>query len=42
MVMVDDQKLREQRLAVLVMVKGLFDSIADFSKLQATGGASAA
>ncbi len=34
MVMVEDPKLRDQRLAVLVMVKGMFDAIADFSKLQ--------
>ncbi len=34
MVMVDDQALREQRLAVLNNVKELFDSVADFSKLQ--------
>lgn len=37
MVMVDDPKVRGERLSVLVMVKDLFDSVADFSKLQATG-----
>ncbi len=33
-VMVDDEKLRSQRLSLLQSVKELFDSLADFSKLQ--------
>ncbi|MCG3205460.1 MAG: Glycine--tRNA ligase beta subunit [Elusimicrobia bacterium] len=37
MVMVDDPKLRLDRLGVLLLVKNLFDSVADFSKLQASG-----
>jgi glycyl-tRNA synthetase beta chain len=34
MVMVDDAALRSQRLRLLMQVKDLFDSLADFSKLQ--------
>lgn len=34
MVMVDDPRVRDQRLALLGLVKDLFDSLADFSKLQ--------
>lgn len=35
MVMVDDEKVRSQRLQLLRLVKDLFDPVADFSKLQA-------
>ncbi len=35
MVMVDDEKLRSLRLQLLMRVRDLFDSLADFSKLQA-------
>jgi glycyl-tRNA synthetase beta chain len=34
MVMDPDEKLRSQRLRILMQVKGLFDGLADFSKLQ--------
>lgn len=34
MVMVDDEKLRNLRLSLLATVKNLFDSVADFSKIQ--------
>jgi glycyl-tRNA synthetase beta subunit len=33
MVLADDQKLRENRLALLIEISGLFGSFADFSKL---------
>lgn len=42
MVMVDDEKLRSQRLNLLMSVKNLFDTVADFSKLQAQGPAKTA
>lgn len=34
MIMVDDEAVRSQRLRLLMQVKQLFDSLADFSKLQ--------
>jgi glycyl-tRNA synthetase beta chain len=34
MVMVDDEQRRSQRLTILLSVRDLFDSVADFSKLQ--------
>jgi glycyl-tRNA synthetase beta chain len=37
MVMVDDETLRSQRLALLKKVQDIFDQVADFSKLQPTG-----
>ncbi len=36
-VMVDDDELRNNRLALLKMVKGLFDRMADFSRIQIEG-----
>jgi glycyl-tRNA synthetase beta chain len=37
LVMADDMELRRNRLALLCMVAGLFDGIADFSKVVANG-----
>jgi glycyl-tRNA synthetase beta subunit len=34
MVMVDDQKLRDNRLNMLAALKATFNRVADFSKLQ--------
>ncbi len=36
-VMVDDEEIRNNRLALLRMVKGLFDRMADFSRIQIEG-----
>lgn len=42
MIMVDDPNLRNQRLTLLFHVKKMFDSVADFSKLQAAAPAAGA
>ena len=41
MIMVEDESIRSQRLALLREVKQLFDSLADFSKLQPAAGPAA-
>lgn len=38
MVMVDDEKVRSQRLRLLMTIEDLFRSMADFSKLQSSAG----
>ncbi len=40
MVMVDDETVRSRRLRLLMLVRELFDSFADFSKLQGTAASS--